>query len=191
MDETNISMDEHGPIDQPLNADLFPSKFVPFVDLPNSLWGHHALLSDFNDELRTNLRGLLDFLTIDISFQLENEFSKAKSKCDLARLTNELAKAPMIDISIEVWVSLKKMVKGRGKAVYLRSRPTPILRESDIHGVVDTAKEDLLNRLEKASNAGSGWELEYIRALSIGIIEYQPFRTRNRTNLITKSKYVD
>ena len=191
MDEPNISMDEHGPIDQPLNADQLPSKFVPFVDLPNSLWGHHALLSDFNDELRTNLRGLLDFLTIDITIQLENEFSKAKSKCDLARLTNELAKAPMIDISIEVWVSLKKMVKGRGKAVYLRSRPTPILRESDIHGVVDTAKEDLLNRLEKASNAGSGWELEYIRALSIGIIEYQPFRTRNRTNLITKSKYVD
>src|SRR5688572_5177280 len=142
MDEPNISMD-----DQPLNVGKPPVSFVPFVDSPNSLWGHHVLLSDLSDELRTNLRDLLNFLTIDISFQLENEFSKAQSKCQLARLTDQLARAPMIDVSIAVWISLKKMVKGRGKAVYLKSRPTPILRESDIRGVVLMAKKDLLNRL--------------------------------------------
>ena len=131
MDEPNIIMD-----DQPLNVGQPPVEFVPFEDLPNSLWGYHVSLSDLGDELRTNLRDLLNFLTIDISFHLKCEFSKAQSKCELERLTNQLAKAPMIEISIAVWVSLKKMVKGRGKAVYLKSRPDPILRESDIHGLL-------------------------------------------------------
>ena len=108
----------------------------------------------------------------------------AMGPCTTALITNELRGLNDLKFSLVLNAELEKLTTNAEPdttqtTAHFRSNATPIINSGDISQAINKAGAQILEKIEKFTNGGSGWRLNRCESLDLSIVQYQPFRGKS------------
>ena len=108
----------------------------------------------------------------------------AMGPCTTALITNELRGLNGLKFSLVLNAELEKLTTNAEPdttqtTAHFRSNATPIINSGDIKQAINKAGAQILDKIEKFTNGGSGWRLNRCESLDLSIVQYQPFRGKS------------